>query len=209
MSQVPAENTASRRIAWGAFLGLVWGASLRAWMSMLALQLGDRPTITWVGTFAGILLPATLVGVLVGLAVYVAETSSRERWRWVLLSPLILILGPATTNPGFLSTLLATGMGGGAIGVALVGMLGGYAISGVGPRWTRTSCGFLAVLFGLASIVPSYMAGRSLATPPRAGEAFGGLLFILLMVVLVAAISAPSRVRTCRSTHVVPPDLAA
>ena len=200
---------ATRRAAMGAFLGLAWGASLRAWMSLLALQLGDRPAITWLGTFAGILLPATLVGVLIGRAIHVAETSNRERWRWVLLAPLLLVLGPAIVNPGFVSTLLATGMGGGAIGVALVAMLGGYGFSGFGPRWTRGSCAILALLFGLASIVPSYLAGRAPAVPLSASEVFGVLLFILLMVVFVAGISAPSRVRSSRSAGTLPPDLAA
>jgi mono/diheme cytochrome c family protein len=60
------------------------------------------------------------------------------------------------------------------------------------------------LLFGLASVVPSYLAGRSLAIPPSADEVFGGLLFALLMVALVAGISAPSRVRSRRSAHPVP-----
>ena len=43
----------------GAGLGMAWGAGLRGWMAVLA---GDASNFTWSGTFAGVLLPATLAG---------------------------------------------------------------------------------------------------------------------------------------------------
>ena len=41
------------------------------------------------------------------------------------------------------ATMFQGGIGGGAIGVPLYGMAGGYALSGRGPRWARISCGLL------------------------------------------------------------------
>jgi hypothetical protein len=165
-------------------------------MVLLTLQLGDRPLVTWQGTFAGILLPATLVGALVGHAVYAAKTWERKRWRWVIFAPILLVLGPAIVQSNFISTLLTTGMGGGAIGVALVGMLGGYALSGFGPQWTRGVSALFGLLILVASIAPVYFAGPSSALPPGADEVFSVLLFVLLMAQLVAGISAPSRAQS-------------
>jgi hypothetical protein len=42
---------ATKHVAAGTFLGLTWGSSLRAWMVLLALQLGESPNVTWKGTF--------------------------------------------------------------------------------------------------------------------------------------------------------------
>ncbi len=194
-----SRHEATRDVFLGAILGLAWAASLRAWMTTLALHLGDQPSLTWLGTFVGILLPAALMGALVGRAFYVAKTSDRERWRWVILSPLLLVLGPAVVQRGFLSTLLATGMGGGAIGVALVGILGGFAFSGFGRKWIRWISGIFAVLFAFASVAPAYLAGSSSALPSDAGEVFEATLFLILMGLLVAGISAPSRTRARRT----------
>jgi hypothetical protein len=197
---VPSVNQgnskATKHIVVGSLLGLAWGASLRAWMTLLTLHLGDPSKVTWLGTFAGVLLPTMVVGALVGLAVYSVKTSERKRWRWVILSPSLLILGPAIIQDNFLSILLKTGMGGGAIGVALVGLLGGYALSGFGPRWTRWVAALMALLFMVASIAPVYFAAPSSAQQSGANAAFGILLFVLLMALLVAGISAPSRVQT-------------
>lgn len=186
-------RAAAKHVVVGALLGLAWGCSLRAWMALLALQLGDNPKITWQGTVAGVLLPAMLVGTLDGGAVYAAKASDRKRWRWAILSPALLVLGPLLTQENFISTLLRTGLGGGAIGVALIGMLGGYAFSGFGPKWTRLIAAILALLFLIASIVPLYVFGSSPDRPSAASMTFSILLFVLLMAGLVAGNSAPSR----------------
>lgn len=187
---------ATTHVMVGAFLGLTWGCALRAWMVLLTLQLGDWPNVTWRGTFAGVLLPATLLGALIGHAISTAKISGRKCWRLVLVSPLLLVLGAAIGQSNFISTLLATGMGGGAIGVALVGMLGGYALSGLGRRWTRGMAALLGVLLLAATIIPVYSAGTSSAFPFRAHKVLSILLFILLMVLLVVGISAPFRTRS-------------
>jgi hypothetical protein len=178
------------RVAVGTLLGLAWGASLRAWMVVLALEFGERPHFTWQGTFGAILLPAALMGAILGGATHAAETSAKTRWRWATLSPLLLVIGPAIFTKDFLSTLLTTGLGGGAIGVVLIGLLGGYALSGFGARWTRWLSGlFILLLLAAALVYGLYLA----IVTGSAGEAFSVLLFVLLMVSLIAGVSTPSR----------------
>jgi hypothetical protein len=185
------------RVAAGAILGLAWGAALRAWMALLALKFGERPQVTWQGTFGAILLPAALMGAILGGAAYAVETSGRKRWRWALLSPLLLILGPAMATDNFISILVTTGMGGGAIGVALVGILGGFALAGFGALWLRWVSGLLALILVLASVGGSiFTTSQATTGTPNASDAFVGLLFFLLMALLTAGISAPFRHRT-------------
>lgn len=194
----PTQENVTRHassIAWrilaGSFLGIAWGASLRAWMALLALESGQNPQFTWVGTFGAILLPTTLVGALLGAAVYEAETSDRKRWQWAIFSPLLLIVAPVIVTKDFFPMLFTTGLGGGAIGVALIGVLGGYVFSGFGARWTRWLLGLLLAFLPIASIYQVLFADRAAA--PSASKAFSALLFVLLMVLLVVGVSAPSR----------------
>jgi len=187
-----------RRVVVGATLGLAWGVALRAWMALLALEFGDRPQFTWHGTFGAILLPAALMGGILGVAAFSAETSDVKRWRWGIFSPMLFVLGPATL-PGFISGLVTTGLGGGAIAVALIGILGGFAFSGFGRRWLRWILGLLTVFLTLAMAYGVYFADRGIAVMPDAGKSFGVLLYFLLMVLLVAGVSAPSRYQTNQS----------
>jgi len=83
--------------------------------------------------FGGILIPSLLMGAVVGWAVYEAETVGGTRWRWALLSPLFMVIGPIIVTPNFFGILFSTGLGGGAIMVVMIGMAGGYALSGFGP----------------------------------------------------------------------------
>jgi hypothetical protein len=183
----------TRRVAIGTFLGLAWGASLRAWMALLALKFEEPPQFTWNGTFGAVLLPTALVGAMLGGAIYVAETSDRKRWRWATLLPLLLVLGPAIVTDDFLSILVTTGMGGGAIGVALIGLLGGYAFSGFGALWTRWVSGLLSLFFILGAVYGVYFSAGSATVTPGGSEVFGALLFVLLMALLITGVSAPSR----------------
>jgi hypothetical protein len=61
------------------------------------------------------------------------------------------------------------GLGGGAIGVPLYAMAGGYAISGRGPRWGRLACGVLALTaIPIWALTVESFAGPDLAvTTPR------------------------------------------
>src|SRR5262245_55903728 len=83
-----------KRIGLGSLFGLAWAASLRGWMTVLALKFGETPSVSWSGTFGGILIPSLFMGGVVGWAVYEAETIGGTRWRWALLSPLFMVLGP-------------------------------------------------------------------------------------------------------------------
>jgi hypothetical protein len=183
----------TKRVVVGTFLGLVWGASLRAWMVLLALEFGDRSRFTFAGTFGAILFPTALMGALLGAATGAAETSERKQWRWAILSPLLLIPGPIIVTENFFKTLITTGMGGGSIGVALIGLSGGYAFSGFGARWTRWASGFSALFLTIASVFPVYFANQSAAPTTSTSKVFGMLLFVLLMVVLIGGVSTPSR----------------
>ncbi len=176
-----------RWVALGAFGGLIWGAALRAWMAVLALQFGEQPHFTWSGAFAAILLPAALMGAVLGGAACMTKTSRRKRWRWAILSPLLLVLGPFLFTDDFIPTLVTTGMGSGAIFVALIGVLGGYAFSGFGARWMRWGLGLITVSLVVAAIV----TGGG-ASPPAAIDAFSMLYFVLLLIVLIAGVSIPS-----------------
>ena len=184
------------RAAAGAVIGLGWGAALRGWMVVLALQFGERPNFTWQGTFGGILLPSAIMGAILGVAAVAEGPLAGKRSRWVLLSPLLLVLGPAIATDNFIPTLVATGMGGGAIGVALIGISGGYALSGTGPQWLRRVAGTFAVLLSAGSAVGFGFAGGGSSDTPA--KVFGGLLFALLMVLLVVGIGASTRNRSTR-----------
>jgi hypothetical protein len=94
--------------------------------------------------------------------------------------------GGARDERNFISTLITTGMGGGAIGVAIIGILGGYALSGFGALWKRWVSGLLASLLTLAASIGLFFG-------VGASEAFGALYFILLMALLAIGVSAPFR----------------
>jgi hypothetical protein len=183
--------TISEPMVVGAFLGLAWGASLRAWMALLALEFGERPHLTWKGAFGGVLLPAALMGALLGSAANAAEPSSRKRWRWAILSPILLVLGAALFTENFIPTLISTGMGGGAIGVALIALIGGGAFSGFGTSWLRWVCGLLILFVTLAA---AYGLFRATVIAPSASQTFVILFFVLLMALLIAGVCAPFRI---------------
>jgi hypothetical protein len=128
------------------------------------------------------------MGAILGVAASAEDPSARKWRRWALLSPLLLVLGPAITTDNFIPTLVTTGMGGGAIGVALVGLSGGYALSGAGPRRLRRAAGVFAALLAIASAAGVAFAGGG--SPGTPAKVFGGLLFGLLMALLVVGIGA-------------------
>lgn len=182
-------------IAIGAFLGLAWGAALRAWMVTLALELGSPPKYSWLGTFGGILLPSAIVGAILGCAASVAHTTHSTRWRWALLSPWLLVIATALVTEDFVEILRTTGMGSGGIAVALIGTLGGYALSGFGPHWTRWLAGVVVALFLVAPAMFVIIATTGM---PNTNQSFVALLFIVLMVLLVVGMSTPARYKRSR-----------
>jgi hypothetical protein len=75
------------------------------------------------GTFGWILVPGIGVGVLLGWAEQLRTSGGRRGWRWLALAPL-LFSAIVFSRPLDLLSILEDGLGGGAIGVSLYGLLG-------------------------------------------------------------------------------------
>ncbi|MEI8409134.1 MULTISPECIES: hypothetical protein [unclassified Kribbella] len=176
---------AARLIALGGLCGLAWASGLRGFMSQVA---GDEAGVEWVGTFVWVLLPGVLVGALLGWAEYIRRTGGRPHWRWLALSPLLFA---AVLTPDPLG-VLEEGIGGGAIGVPLFGILGGYAIAGRGRLVLRLIAGVLAFIFVpvWALTVGSFAPHLTLDTPAGLWVA---LYFYSFMALLILACTIPHR----------------
>lgn len=126
----------------GGLCGLAWAAGLRGFMAQIV---HEDSSVSWSGTLGYILLPGLLIGLLPGWAEHLRRTGGRRRWRGLSLSPLLF--AAILFSEGLLEVLgiFEDCLGGGAIGVPLYAMAGGYAISGRGPRWGRVACGVLAL----------------------------------------------------------------
>jgi hypothetical protein len=127
--------------ALGALVGLAWACALREFMAEVA---GAESGVDWGLTFGYILLPGTAIGGLIGWAE--ARRRRGERPRWPLICAPLLFA--AVLVPGLfdLDSLFEDGIGGGAIGVPLIAMMGGFAISTGRALWARvlTGLGFMA-----------------------------------------------------------------
>jgi hypothetical protein len=185
-----ARNHAATFALIGAICGLAWAAGFRGYMVELA---GSASTFGWSGTFGAILLPGVVAGALLGWAEALRRSGRvRRGWRWLALAPLAFAIAPMLM-PGALIAFLTQGLGGGAVGVALMGMGGGYALSRRGPLWARIVCGILslALLAALAVTAPA-IGGPDLAlTTPRG--AWVAILATSFVVVLALASSIPHR----------------
>jgi hypothetical protein len=84
-------------------------------------------------------------------------------------------------------TLLTTGLGGGAIGVAVLAIAGGFAL-GAGPLWARILTGILALalLLGVTLTVP-FIGGPSLALTTARGAWIAVLVASFLTIFALAA----------------------
>ncbi len=185
----PATANPVKFVLLGAVGGLAWSAALRSYMAELV---GSQSRIDWVGTFAQILLPGVLIGALLGLAEYFRRTGGRRGWRWLAASPILFPIAPLLT-PGALGALLTTGIGGGALAVALVGILGGFAVSGRGPLWGRILAGVPALaLTGGGAYAYFGFEHRDFRIFGAQGV-WVGLLFASLMVVFAFACSVTQR----------------
>ena len=176
-------------IALGATCGIAWTAGFRAYMVELA---GTESTVDWAGTFGAILLPGAIVGGLLGWAESLRRTDGDSRRRWLALAPLALAVAPLL-RPGAVVELVTTGEGGAAVGVVLLGIGGGYAISGEGKLWGRLLAGILsgAALVAVA-LMPAMIGGARLAVSSPRG-AWVSVLAGSLLVLLVLASSIPFR----------------
>ncbi len=173
----------------GATLGLAWGVQLRGLMTVFA---GRESSFTWSGTFAAILLPAALVGAVLGWAEHARHTGGWIGRRWAALAPLLFVVIPALVLDDFMLGLMTTGLGGGAVAIPLIGMIGGYALSGRGPRWacivSRTfMIALVVVVIGGAFLVPF----EQRLAPTEPAGAYALLTLVLCCGLLAGACAIP------------------
>lgn len=172
-------------LAAGAIAGLTWAAALRAYMAELA---GSGSTIRWWPTFGGILLPGGVAGSLLAWS-WIAP----PRRRWLLgIAPIAFAIAPLL-EPGALVALATTGLGGGAVAIALMAIGGSYSLGGLGPRWSRwLTGGVVAVLTVALGLSGPFVGGSRLALTSARG-AWVALLACGLVVSLILAGSAAFR----------------
>ena len=187
---LPDRRAALPLLLVGGVVGLAWAASLRGFMAQIA---GAESSVSWAGTFGWVLLPGVMTGVLLGWAEQLRRTGGRRGWRWLALAPLLFasVLLPGLADP---TSMFESGVGGGAIGVPLYGMAGGFALSRRGPLWARAVCGlvFLTMIPIWVMTVPGF-AGPALAVDTPRG-AWVALYYWSLMAVLALACAIPHRV---------------
>jgi hypothetical protein len=168
----------------GTVCGLAWAASLRAVMAQFA---GTESHFDWVGTYEGVLLPGAVVGGLLGWAACRHGRSARTAW-WLIAAPLVFVVAAPTV----VVSVFVDGVGGGVLAVPLVGMAGGYALAGRGPRWTRWATGALAILAAPGWLVAASVIGGPLALDTARG-AWLAVLFLSLLAVLSFGCTLPYR----------------
>jgi hypothetical protein len=176
----------TRLILLGAILGVTWAASFRAFMMVLAGPTDSMFTFT--GTFQIIIPSGGVVGALLGWAEYQRRTGGRPGL--LILAPLLAGVIPLA-QPGALRALLAGGGDSAPIVLALLAMIGGYSVSGRGPRWTRIMAGIIT----LADIVVTFLAPKPLPnlSATTAQGAWFATLGSSLFVVFALACSIPMR----------------
>src|SRR4051812_29120489 len=162
---VRAPRGAASWAALGALGGFAWACALRSFMAAVA---GDESGVDWRLTFGYVLLPGAGIGAPLGWAEFLRRHRDGPLQRRLAYAPLLFaaVLVPGLLHPdSFLE-----GVGGGAIGVPVVAMLGGFAISGRGPAWGRAlaGLGFTAgVVVWLLVAVAVGGGGLAPGTPPR------------------------------------------
>ena len=187
-------GAAAPALAMGGACGLAWAAGLRGFMAELA---GSGSSVGWYGTFAQILLPGVIAGLLLGWAEHIRRNGGRRGWRWLAVAPIVFTVAVFVSPEVFRAVLngqplFAGGIGGGAIALPLFGMAGGYAISGRGPIWSRILFGVVAALPapGWASAASLFGSGFALTTPRGAWIA---LYFYAFVATLSLASAIPHR----------------
>jgi hypothetical protein len=169
----------------GGLCGLAWAAGMRGFMAQLVQE---DSSVSWSGTFGYILLPGLLIGLLLGWAEHLRRSGGRRRWRWLALSPLLFAAILFSEGPLGVLGLFEDGLGGGAIGVPLYAMAGGYAISGRGPRWGRLAGGLLALTaVPIWALTVESFAGPDLAVTTPRGLWVAVYYYSFLALLMVAA----------------------
>jgi hypothetical protein len=169
--------------------GLAWACALRGFMAEVA---GADSGVEWGLTFGYILLPGAVIGALLGWAELLRRNGNGQAQHRLVWAPLLFaaVLVAGLFHP---STFLEGGIGGGAIGVPVIAMLGGFAISTRGPVWARALAGLLftaGFLVWLFTAVPVGGAGFALDT---AHGLWVSVLYESLLVTFAVAASVPHR----------------
>lgn len=176
----------------GGLCGLAWAAGLRGFMAQIA---GTASGVDWAGTFGWILVPGIGVGALLGWAEHLRSSGGRPGWRWLALSPL-LFSAILFSRPFDLLSVFEDGVGGGAIGVSLYGLLGGHALAGRGPRWARILSGAVALTaIPIWALTVTSFAGPGLALDTPRG-AWVAVYYWSFLAVLMLACAIPHRAVT-------------
>ena len=179
----------------GGLCGLAWAAGLRGFMAQIV---DEDSSVSWSGTFGYILLPGLVIGLLLGWAEQLRSTRGRRRRRWLALSPLLFAAILFSQGPSGVLGIFEDGLGGGAIGVPLYTMAGGYAISGRGPRWGRIACGALALTaIPIWALTVESFAGADLAVTTPRGLWVAVYYYSFLALFMVAA-AIPHRPATAK-----------
>ena len=186
-------NDQNRRVVLvllGGLCGLAWAAGLRGFMAQIVQEDSD---VSWSGTFSYILLPGLLIGLLLGWAEHLRRSGGRRGWRWLALSPLLFAAILFSEGPMGVLGIFEDGLGGGAIGVPLYAMAGGYALAGRGPRWGRLACGALALTaIPIWAMTVESFAGTDLAvTTPRG--LWVALYYYSFLALFMVAAAIPHR----------------
>lgn len=172
----------------GAIAGLAWAAALRSYM----WQIATTNEVTWLGTFIAILLPGAVAGALLGWAEARRRAGAFTRLRWFALAPFTFAVATFSL-PGQITALFTNGLGGGAIGVPAIVVIGGFALGTVGPKWLRIVAGAIASagIAGIVSTVP-IVGGDQLALDTPRGL-WAAILVATLMIVGAVAATIPFR----------------
>jgi hypothetical protein len=179
----------ARWVALGALCGLAWACALRSFMAEVA---GRESGVEWGLTFGYILLPGAAIGAVLGWAEFLRRTGGGSARHRLAYAPLLFaaVLVPGLFHPG---SFLEDGIGGGAIGVPVIAMLGGFAISGRGPVWGRALAGLwftAGFVVWLLTAVP--VGGESFALDTAHGL-WVSVLYESLLVTFALAASVPHR----------------
>ena len=196
-----SRSAAASHIAVGALVGLAWACALRGFMAEVA---GAESGVEWVGTFVFVLLPGLLVGGLLGWAAHLRRSGDPRYRRRLALSPFLFaaVLFSDPTEP---LAILEDGVGGGAIAVPLIAVLGGYAVCGRGRRAPRLLAGLVALSsVPLWALTATRVGGPEFALDTPHGlwatVLYLGLLAVLALGAAIPLHHAAGEARTGRPT---------
>lgn len=180
---------AARLVAIGAVSGLAWAAGFRAYMMEIA---GPASRFEWFGTVGAILVPGLFVGALFGYAAAMSAAGRRTQIWWIAFGPMLFAIAPML-RPGALTEFLTTGLGGGAVGVALIAIAGGYSLGQVGPIWSRITSGLIAWAGAIAVAATAPLLGTTHLAVSQPRGVWAIILAFSFMAVLMIATSIPLR----------------